>query len=604
VPQVLFSLAEPRILVLVVLCTTIVVYFLTLRNKTRDLIFLIGAFCTWTVHFLLMLTREMIYPLPVWVAAAEMCVGLAGLVLFLGFACSFGEEPSAPRVRQSVVGATIITFAYTAFLAFRIMHGESPLWPAGSGTAVVLFGWAEGVLVLRWKRARTAEEGRPYRSFALVFLLSVAAVGVYFIRDVGLCPPDLASLLASLFYLCTLVGFTLVYVNYSARPTTFRVKIIGATLFTILSVITILWTAVAPSSENGAISAYDMGTEHAPITEAQLAISARAVDVQEKIVRCNYSIMAAVLFVVTIFPGFFRVSMVNPLTNLLGAVDQLDQGVREVQVPVAFNDEIGRLTSSFNRMARSLKAAEDDLRNYAESLEAKVRERTMEIAQKNEENERLLLHILPASIAERLKHGESTIADACSEVTILFADVVGFTELSARISAGELVELLSGLISKFDRLALQHGIEKIKTIGDAYMAVAGLPEVRPDHAEAVIAFALDMLKVAAEAKTRDGTGLQLRIGVNSGPVVAGIIGTHKFAYDLWGDAVNTAARMEHYGQPGRIQLTESTYSRVRHRYHFESRGYLDIKGKGRMLTYLVINENEEEVTEAAIQATA
>ena len=179
------------------------------------------------------------------------------------------------------------------------------------------------------------------------------------------------------------------------------------------------------------------------------------------------------------------------------------------------------------------------------------------------------------------------IADACSEATVIFADIVRFTDLSTRIPASELVEFLSGLMSEFDRLAQQHGVEKIKTIGDAYMAVAGLPSPRTDHAEAAVGLALDMLNAAKQCKTCDGSALELRIGISSGPVIAGVIGSHKFAYDLWGDTVNTASRMESHGKPGRIQVTETTYALLRHRYEFDPCGEIHIKGKGLMRTYFI-----------------
>ena len=309
---------------------------------------------------------------------------------------------------------------------------------------------------------------------------------------------------------------------------------------------------------------------------------------QESVIRSVYCIIGSALFILIFFPLFFRVSLVEPLDALLSGVDEVEHGKREIELPVRFNDEIGRLTSNFNQMTCSLKKAEDELKEYTESLELKVEERTSELARKNEENERLLLNILPASIAERLKRGEGLIADSCAETTIVFADIVGFTSLSSHIPASELVQLLSALISDFDELAQKHGVEKIKTIGDAYMAVAGLPQPRPDHADAAVRLALDMLRAAEKRKTSSGRSLQLRIGINSGPVIAGVIGTHKFAYDLWGDAVNIASRMESQGEPGRIQVTEATYRLLHQQYEFESRGELEVKGKGRMAAYLLV----------------
>lgn len=203
------------------------------------------------------------------------------------------------------------------------------------------------------------------------------------------------------------------------------------------------------------------------------------------------------------------------------------------------------------------------------------------------QTERLLHNILPARIAERLKKAQSAIAESFDNVTVMFADIVGFTEISARRSPTELVEMLNLIFSKFDQLSELHGLEKIKTIGDAYMVVGGLPVPHSEHAEAIAEMALDMQEGLSEFNTETGEALQIRIGINSGPVVAGVIGTKKFIYDLWGDTVNTASRMESHGIPGSIQVTASTYDLLRDKYHFTARGPIYIKGKGQMTTYLL-----------------
>ena len=215
-----------------------------------------------------------------------------------------------------------------------------------------------------------------------------------------------------------------------------------------------------------------------------------------------------------------------------------------------------------------------------------------QLAEEQEKSESLLLNILPAPIAQRLKQGEKTIADSFSEVTVLFADLVGFTKISANLSPAELVELLNMIFSGFDQLAEKYGLEKIKTIGDAYMVVGGLPTLRKDHAEAIAEMALDMLDQVKRISQRLKKTLQIRIGVNTGAVEAGVIGTKKFAYDLWGDTVNTAHRMESHGIPGVIQVTEDTYNCLVNSYIFEERGMIEIKGKGLMRTYLLLSRKE------------
>lgn len=213
----------------------------------------------------------------------------------------------------------------------------------------------------------------------------------------------------------------------------------------------------------------------------------------------------------------------------------------------------------------------------------------MESALRKERNktENLLLNLLPEPIAERLKEEPGVIADKFENATILFADLVNFTQISTTMPATKLVYLLNEIFSSFDELTEKHGLEKIKTIGDAYMVAGGIPIVRPDHAEASAEMALDMLVAIDELNVKLEATFDLRIGINSGPVVAGVIGTKKFIYDLWGNAVNTASRMESHGVPGRIQVSFYTYELLRDKYEFEERGLIDIKGQGEMRTYFL-----------------
>ncbi|NER50963.1 MAG: PAS domain-containing protein [Symploca sp. SIO1A3] len=208
-----------------------------------------------------------------------------------------------------------------------------------------------------------------------------------------------------------------------------------------------------------------------------------------------------------------------------------------------------------------------------------------------EKSEQLLLNILPKPIAERLKQDTSAIAEQFDETTIMFADIVGFTPLSAKMPPTELVKLLNQVFSLFDQLAEKHGLEKIKTIGDAYMVVGGLPVAMPNHAEAIADMALDMQKAINQFQADIGESFQIRIGINTGSVVAGVIGIKKFIYDLWGDAVNVASRMESSGIPGKIQVTTQTYERLQDKFVFEERGAITVKGKGEMTTYWLIDRS-------------
>jgi guanylate cyclase len=204
-----------------------------------------------------------------------------------------------------------------------------------------------------------------------------------------------------------------------------------------------------------------------------------------------------------------------------------------------------------------------------------------------EKAENLLLNILPSSIADKLKASSDTIADQIDAASILFADVVDFTPFSERLPPSEVVGVLDHLFTQFDALAERHGLEKIKTIGDCYMVAAGVPNPRPDHARAMALMALDMRDVM-RAHEVDHLGLELRIGINSGPVVAGVIGRKRFLYDLWGDAVNTASRMESHGTPGEIQVARGTYELLKNDFVFEPRGSVAIKGKGEIETWYLV----------------
>jgi class 3 adenylate cyclase len=273
--------------------------------------------------------------------------------------------------------------------------------------------------------------------------------------------------------------------------------------------------------------------------------------------------------------------------------DMMSTNQEEIQVEIKpafwqtwyFITGVSLITLGFAYGVYSLRVYQIKQENI--KLEKLVKQRTKELFAEKETSERLLLNVLPKNIAERLKKGESTIADSFHEVSVLFADIVGFTKLSQTISPQELVSRLNDLFTMFDKIALDLNVEKIKTIGDCYMAVAGLPLERADHAILIIEMAKKMLSAIEDFNLRHNASLSVRIGINTGEVVAGVIGKHKFIYDLWGDAVNTASRMESHGVPGRIHLSESTYKALKDKYDFESRGEMEIKGKGKMTTYLL-----------------
>lgn len=215
-----------------------------------------------------------------------------------------------------------------------------------------------------------------------------------------------------------------------------------------------------------------------------------------------------------------------------------------------------------------------------------LRQAEADLEAEKQKSDQLLLNILPGPIAGRLKAGERRIAEDIPSATVLFADLAGFTKLSSERNAGQIVEMLDGIFSEFDLLARKYGLEKIKTIGDAYMVAGGVPLHREDHAQAVARMALDMRALLQSRPELFGNA-QIRIGMHSGPVVAGVIGHHKFAYDLWGDTVNTASRMESHGVPGEVQVSSQVYQALNGSFVFKERGSMEIKGKGPMDVYLL-----------------
>ena len=275
------------------------------------------------------------------------------------------------------------------------------------------------------------------------------------------------------------------------------------------------------------------------------------------------------LLVVAATAAWLSRALLGPLRELTAGVKRFAAGDYGASVPVRTRDEIGQLCSAFNGMVEDL------------------REKNVVIENKNRENEELLLNVLPAPIANRLRGGEEGIADGFAEVTVAFADLVGFTALTSEMPPHEVVTFLNGLFTRFDVAAQDLGIEKIKTVGDAYMAVCGLPVPVANHAERMVRMAIRMVHITREHAMEHNVSMKLRVGVNSGPVVAGVIGKSKYIYDLWGDTVNLASRMESGGIPDSVQVTRPVYEQLKDQFVFEPRGAIEVKGKGKVEAWLL-----------------
>ncbi len=246
------------------------------------------------------------------------------------------------------------------------------------------------------------------------------------------------------------------------------------------------------------------------------------------------------------------------------------------------------LEQMWDRNSKLFQTLNTEIEQQRELIQKQHRE--LEIERQKSEN--LLLNILPRPIAQRLKEDQSVIADHYNSATVLFTDIVGFTELSENLTPSELVRFLNQIFSTFDSLVEKYRLEKIKTVGDAYMVAGGIPEPRPDHVDAVADLALEMRNSLANFHTEKIQSVCMRTGIHTGPAVAGVIGTKKFIYDVWGDTVNTASRMESHGVGGEIQVSEATYKVLKDKYILEQRGMIEIKGKGRLMTYWLQGKNK------------
>lgn len=287
--------------------------------------------------------------------------------------------------------------------------------------------------------------------------------------------------------------------------------------------------------------------------------------------KITFVIVFGSTFLLIVVAGYLLTNrfLLKPITSLTDGANKMAEGDYSTNLPIHSNDELGELTKVFNQMC------------------SKIQEQNRIIQEKNRENESLLLNILPAPIATRLKGGSKNIADSFANVTVLFADIVGFTKLASNLPPEELVELLNELFMNFDNAALEYDIEKIKTIGDCYMAVCGMLSPAEDHTARMIQMAVRMINICREFSLKHNMDVKLRVGIHTGTVVAGVMGTNKFIYDVWGDTVNMASRMESEGIVNAIQVTEAVYEKVKDLFPFESRGSISIPGKGEHIVWLL-----------------
>ncbi len=296
----------------------------------------------------------------------------------------------------------------------------------------------------------------------------------------------------------------------------------------------------------------------------------------------------AFLVLIGVFVWMLLRNVLGRSAGLMQAVSEISAGNLEARTDISGNDEIGILGRAIDAMAGNLKAAIDHANKKAEEAE----DQAVKLSEERYRSEKLLNNILPTLIADRLRKGESMIAETFPEVTVLFADIVGFTELSARLGPREIVNMLNDVFGRFDKLVLEHGLEKIKTIGDCYMVVGGIPERDPLHCQKVADFAIAALQSFDDYAADFAQPLSIRVGMHTGTVVAGVVGTQKFAYDLWGDVVNIASRFESSGKPNRIHVSDSVRIRLADDFIFESGEDVNLKGKGVMKSWFIVGRKD------------
>jgi class 3 adenylate cyclase/HAMP domain-containing protein len=300
------------------------------------------------------------------------------------------------------------------------------------------------------------------------------------------------------------------------------------------------------------------------------------------------------LFAGILISFFLSRRFARSIIEIRDAAQKVAGGMRAIRVNIQSHDELEELGTAFNAMVGSLDAMFKDI----EEMFVEVQDQSLELASVNEQNQALLLNVLPNSIAERLKSGETLIADEHESATILFADIVGFTQLSSQYPAIQIVEMLNWIFSIFDDLSEQYGLEKIKTIGDSYMVAGGVPLPHTHHAEAVAEMGLAIIRKVRTFSEQSNLNINVRVGIHTGHVVAGVIGQKRFIYDLWGDTVNTASRMESSGEAGRVHISEAMYealvkTQAETLFIMQERGEIEVKGKGKMRTYFLVDETIE-----------
>ena len=284
-----------------------------------------------------------------------------------------------------------------------------------------------------------------------------------------------------------------------------------------------------------------------------------------------------------------RARFLRPTAQLMATVDRIGAGDLDARAGISGSDELGILAGAVDSMTGRLKSAMSEAKQKAEEAQNQA----SALAEERHHSEKLLHNILPAIIAERLQKGESMIAETFPEVTVLFADIVGFTRLAEKFGPRETVSMLNDVFGRFDDLVNVHKLEKIKTIGDCYMVVGGVPDRSPTHCQQTARFALEALKSFEEYAATFSHPLQIRIGMHTGTVVAGIVGTQKFAYDLWGDVVNVASRYETTAEPNRIHVSDAVRIRLEDDFLFEDAGEVALKGKGTMRSWFLVGAKED-----------